>query len=129
MSGRRQHIHDARELGLDAFGRDPLRGQVLAEPALQCGPVHVTGLLERLGGLVQVVARQLTDPPVTQADPFFFQTPRVRAFSVCSVRSGHNHIFQWVSATAGAVDSVHASARAIAAGAVSVCLRPHHRLR
>jgi hypothetical protein len=55
--------------------------------------VYITGFRERLDGLLQVRVRQLTDPPVTQADPSFFQTPRVRAFSVCNVRSVHNLIF------------------------------------
>ena len=76
MSERRQRLHDARELGLDAFGKHALEDQILAEPTLQGDPVHVTGLLKRRGGLVQVVARQLTDAPVAQADPFFFQNPQ-----------------------------------------------------
>ena len=56
-SERRKRLHDARELGLDAFGKYALEDQILAEPTLQCDPVHITGLLQCRGSLVQVVAR------------------------------------------------------------------------
>ena len=75
-SERRKRLHDARELGLDAFGKHALEGQIRAEPTLHCDPVHVTGLLQRRGSLVQVVASQLADAPVAQAAPFFFLKPQ-----------------------------------------------------